>query len=210
MKRSTVDDEQPSSSAPKRRKASQACATCRKHKTRCELPEALTTQDTLRCHRCRVGNLQCSFESTNIIHLAASGATVVVESSSAARNGETSSHNPNAGYDQDSFSPPKLNPQPSPYNIPRDYPKPVKSARDLIVEDLLPCPFVPWGPMYVPGDFDWTSAPILAIHELSASWYQRRDERTSTVDDRYLTNILSTNQITQLLEMYVFIPFLLI
>jgi len=45
----------------KRAKANQACASCRKNKTRCELLEP--TSYYSRCHRCDVLSITCSFET---------------------------------------------------------------------------------------------------------------------------------------------------
>src|SRR5712691_568623 len=45
----------------KRAKANQACASCRKNKTRCELLEF--TSYYSRCHRCDVLSITCSFET---------------------------------------------------------------------------------------------------------------------------------------------------
>jgi hypothetical protein len=45
----------------KRAKANQACASCRKNKTRCELLES--TGYISRCHRCDVLSIPCSFET---------------------------------------------------------------------------------------------------------------------------------------------------
>jgi hypothetical protein len=44
----------------KRAKANQACASCRKNKTRCELLDSLSYS---RCHRCNVLSITCSFET---------------------------------------------------------------------------------------------------------------------------------------------------
>ena len=44
----------------KRAKANQACASCRKNKTRCELLEPMNLS---RCHRCNVLSITCSFET---------------------------------------------------------------------------------------------------------------------------------------------------
>jgi Fungal Zn(2)-Cys(6) binuclear cluster domain len=44
----------------KRPKTSQACVSCRKHKTRCEL---LDSEIRSRCHRCDVLSITCSFET---------------------------------------------------------------------------------------------------------------------------------------------------
>ncbi|KAH8824943.1 hypothetical protein DL96DRAFT_1611340 [Flagelloscypha sp. PMI_526] len=60
-----ASDDEPSSSAPKvqkakRPKTNQACSSCRKHKTRCEVLD--TAAIPYRCHRCRVLNVRCSYE----------------------------------------------------------------------------------------------------------------------------------------------------
>ncbi|KAI0053600.1 hypothetical protein FA95DRAFT_1579274 [Auriscalpium vulgare] len=46
----------------KRAKSSQACSSCRKHKTRCELLDSGSFVS--RCHRCEVLSLSCSFETS--------------------------------------------------------------------------------------------------------------------------------------------------
>ncbi|KAF7319506.1 hypothetical protein HMN09_00289700 [Mycena chlorophos] len=47
---------------PKKPKSIQACISCRKHKTRCEILDPSKTP--IRCHRCQVLALQCSYEDT--------------------------------------------------------------------------------------------------------------------------------------------------
>ncbi|TFK48539.1 hypothetical protein OE88DRAFT_1664416 [Heliocybe sulcata] len=49
----------------KRKKSRQACVACRKHKTRCESLE--TDYQTLRCHRCNVLAIPCSFETSDAV-----------------------------------------------------------------------------------------------------------------------------------------------
>ena len=51
---------------PKRPKSSQACSSCRRSKTRCELLDTTTSSSALKCHRCKVLNLQCSFETSGV------------------------------------------------------------------------------------------------------------------------------------------------
>ncbi|KAJ7056991.1 hypothetical protein C8F01DRAFT_1152987 [Mycena amicta] len=65
MKRVREGADEPSSSsraAPKKPKSIQACISCRKHKTRCEILDP--TKNPVRCHRCQVLALQCSYEET--------------------------------------------------------------------------------------------------------------------------------------------------
>ncbi|KAG7097418.1 hypothetical protein E1B28_004765 [Marasmius oreades] len=62
MKRSREDSNPSSSSvkAAKRSKSVQACTSCRKHKTRCEVLD--TTSTAIRCHRCKTLDIPCSYE----------------------------------------------------------------------------------------------------------------------------------------------------
>ncbi|KAF7354028.1 hypothetical protein MVEN_01089600 [Mycena venus] len=46
----------------KRAKTIQACASCRKHKTRCEILDH--SASPVRCHRCKVLSVECSYEQT--------------------------------------------------------------------------------------------------------------------------------------------------
>jgi hypothetical protein len=45
----------------KRAKSVQACASCRKHKTRCEILDIID-QQAIRCHRCKVLDQDCSYQ----------------------------------------------------------------------------------------------------------------------------------------------------
>ena len=58
----------------KRNKASRACTSCRKHKTRCELFEPSSQHS--RCHRCDVLSIACSFETNAPSNLVADRPTV--------------------------------------------------------------------------------------------------------------------------------------
>ncbi|KAF9266230.1 hypothetical protein L218DRAFT_102742 [Marasmius fiardii PR-910] len=49
-----------SSKASKRSKSVQACTSCRKHKTRCEILDPSPT--AIRCHRCKTLDLPCSYQ----------------------------------------------------------------------------------------------------------------------------------------------------
>ncbi|KIK04743.1 hypothetical protein K443DRAFT_407231 [Laccaria amethystina LaAM-08-1] len=53
----------------KRTKSSQACASCRRHKTRCELLGDISPQAHIKCHRCQVLGIECSFETSDSIHI---------------------------------------------------------------------------------------------------------------------------------------------
>ncbi|KIK69692.1 hypothetical protein GYMLUDRAFT_518684 [Collybiopsis luxurians FD-317 M1] len=53
------------SSSRSRKRAVQACQTCRKSKARCELLDDLQTAEILRCHRCKALGLSCSYQDAN-------------------------------------------------------------------------------------------------------------------------------------------------
>src|ERR1700722_4327716 len=59
----------------KRIKASQACASCRKSKTRCELVDTAARSGTLHCRRCLSLGMPCSYATSEIIHLIPTGKT---------------------------------------------------------------------------------------------------------------------------------------
>ncbi|KAJ7672578.1 hypothetical protein DFH06DRAFT_1036905 [Mycena polygramma] len=62
MKRSRENKDDASRAGTKKPKSIQACTSCRKHKTRCEILDP--TKSPVRCHRCQVLTLQCSYEDT--------------------------------------------------------------------------------------------------------------------------------------------------
>ncbi|KAJ7720659.1 hypothetical protein DFH07DRAFT_1008489 [Mycena maculata] len=51
-------------SPTKRAKTIQACTSCRKHKTRCEILDP--SESPVRCHRCKVLSIACSYEQTQV------------------------------------------------------------------------------------------------------------------------------------------------
>ncbi|KAK0206995.1 hypothetical protein DFS33DRAFT_1382081 [Desarmillaria ectypa] len=187
----------PNTASPKlkRRKTNQACASCRRHKTRCELPEDIggisDYRTQLRCHRCKVLNVDCSFETSNIIHV-----------KSKINSTPTSTILLPANLDPSvvSTSTPEVSRE-TPYSAP------VVSARELRVEDLLPSTQSPMGPIPVTGSFDWTAAPMLAIRELanqreSATTQARSSSSSNQSSDESLSSILTSTQITWLLEIF--------
>ncbi|KAJ7704406.1 hypothetical protein B0H17DRAFT_1193653 [Mycena rosella] len=63
MKRSREPkDDSRAAASTKKAKSIQACTSCRKHKTRCEILDP--SKSPVRCHRCQVLALQCSYEET--------------------------------------------------------------------------------------------------------------------------------------------------
>lgn len=180
---------------PKRRKASQACASCRRHKTRCELPEDISSisgyRGQLRCHRCKVLNVECSFETSNIIHV-----------KSKINNASTSTILLPATLDPSAAST-----SASDASRAAPYPAPVASAQELRIEDLLPGPQSLMGPIPASECFDWTAAPMLAIRELanqreSTTAQARSSSSSNQSSDESLSSILTSTQITWLLQIF--------
>ncbi|KAF7360253.1 hypothetical protein MVEN_00754200 [Mycena venus] len=62
MKRSRQQVTQIPSISTRRSKGIQACTSCRKNKTRCEILD--TTTSPVQCHRCKVIGIHCSYEET--------------------------------------------------------------------------------------------------------------------------------------------------
>ncbi|KAJ7337372.1 hypothetical protein DFH08DRAFT_748674 [Mycena albidolilacea] len=62
MKRSRENKDDSARGGTKKPKSIQACTSCRKHKTRCEILDP--SKSPVRCHRCQVLTLQCSYEET--------------------------------------------------------------------------------------------------------------------------------------------------
>jgi hypothetical protein len=125
---------------PKRTKAARACEPCRRMKSRCEILDIYfqpAVPGTLRCHRCTVVGVKCSFESSNFIH---SPEPTQIENSLDSPASESSG---NAEITADN-SPPV--------------------GRGMRPEDLVPTSTTPiWGSV---NRVDWTAAPMLAIQEL--------------------------------------------
>ncbi|KAJ3865796.1 hypothetical protein EV359DRAFT_38015 [Lentinula novae-zelandiae] len=196
----------------KRSKASQACSNCRRHKSRCELLEFPSPSQGITCHRCKILNVQCSFESSNIIHLPSSQSHP--ETSRAILVNPTSASNSASPSESTHFCPPlppnqlpsptpsASEPSPRPYHDASNASS-AKQVRDLRPEDLV-SEETPWGPCGGQGGFDWTAAPISAIHELASkdNLYSSSSSRLPSTTDRDIRAVLAQNQINRLLEIF--------
>ncbi|KAL0950179.1 hypothetical protein HGRIS_010172 [Hohenbuehelia grisea] len=193
----------------KRSKASQACSTCRKHKTRCELLDTTTSTGPIQCHRCKVLNIECSFENSDIIILPkAQASSPSLSSLSNTANGTpivpTASLGA-LGVDRvsDDESPPQYESPPStstlrpPAPLPRVTPD---HGRQLKVEDLVPTPQTPWGLLSLPEGFDWSAAPMLAIQELTK--VRTSNPHPNRPPDLSLPSILSSSKIAFLVDTF--------
>ncbi|KAJ3992657.1 hypothetical protein F5050DRAFT_885536 [Lentinula boryana] len=197
----------------KRSKASQACASCRRHKSRCELLEFPSSSQGITCHRCKILNIQCSFESSNIIHLPSSQShpeasrAILVNSASASSSAsppESTPFCPPCPPNQlPSPTPSTSEPSPRHHHDTNNSISNVKQARDLRPEDLV-SDDGPWGPCGGQGGFDWTAAPISAIQELASKnlLHPSSPSRVPSTTDRDLRSVLTQNQINRLLEIF--------
>lgn len=183
MKRASGSQESPSSgSGPhtKKAKASQACASCRKAKTRCELLDD-PRSGTLRCHRCRVIGTECSFETADIIHFIPKEKSVI----------ETHTHSQTIVVAPLSFA--DLD------EVTSESQNEASTGRRLQPEDLVPSPGVPWG--FVDRQ-DWTASPMLAIQEVACFPQPIDPGNTDKRVGELLSNILTATEIASCLDMW--------
>ncbi|KAJ3797558.1 hypothetical protein GGU11DRAFT_784469 [Lentinula aff. detonsa] len=190
MKRQT--DNTPSTSsasstrATKRSKSVQACANCRKHKTRCEIL-GVVDQVVVRCHRCKVLDLECSYQTMDRSLFEVARSTT---STKGDEHGEWHDRNLDvlSGY---SGTP-----------TPRDAPG---SSNASLPTDLYPNkPHLLWDFLGTSqSSMDWT-APLQAIQDLMK---QSRDTSAPRrfpppVSNDSLDHILSPNQIQHLTSIF--------
>ncbi|KAJ7481456.1 hypothetical protein FB451DRAFT_129101 [Mycena latifolia] len=188
-------------SAPKRTKASQACALCRRQKYRCEILDARTQPGagavTIRCHRCKTLGVECSFETSDLTHFVPkpttrSPAVLAVAS-------ETPTSSPPEIYGSlntlASVASSRSNSETFPVN---STPNSTPGGSGLLPEDLVPTATTPiWGCI---NRVDWTATPMLAMQELVRC--PRTDSGLQIVDARNLADILSPPEIRSLLEIF--------
>jgi hypothetical protein len=158
----------------KRAKASQACTSCRKHKTRCELFESASYYS--RCHRCEVLSITCSFE-TNAPPIQARDISPVTTVRRRILNAVLST------------------PQSDSDNC-------LESTRCEMVGSTSRPHMSPWEFLKVPGIPDWTATPMLAMLTLSKMACKDQTIIQPTTN-LALTEVLSSEQMQYLLSLYV-------
>ncbi|KAJ7721040.1 hypothetical protein B0H16DRAFT_1603590 [Mycena metata] len=204
----------------KRTKASQACQQCRRQKSRCEIldiPSQPGAPVTIRCHRCKVLGAECSFETSNLIHFAASTTPQTPTSHPSpatppVTSPATLSYDPPAGSPEFctglntlaavASSRPNVSSSRPNTDLVRSNPIPNPGTPNQYgmstPEDLLPTATTPvWGSSL--SRVDWTATPMLAIQELV------RCPRTETVFQpgaSRLSDILSPQETTSLLDIF--------
>lgn len=189
----------------KRAKAAQACLSCRKHKTRCEMLDG--DNAGAQCHRCKVLSLSCSFED-------GSGQS---PGPSSAR-GQQSDCPAQPNIDRRSSVPLSKKPQDLPIDDTRRHskvwgnthtdtlppfrapPRDVDEVELLHPERLLPEKQSPWGFLKLPGGFESNMVPILSIHALARSGTNTAEPSRSKVDQTLL-HILGREQVKYLVDM---------
>ncbi|KAJ7481471.1 hypothetical protein FB451DRAFT_1085095 [Mycena latifolia] len=189
--------------APKRTKASQACASCRRQKSRCEIldvrtqPGAGAAAVTIRCHRCKVLGVECSFETSDLIHFLPRPTPQTQTPPALVAVSPTVSETP---------SPPEIygglntlatvaSSRPNAEEVPVNS---IPSRYGMLPEDLVPTATTPiWGCV---SRVDWTATPMLAIQELVRC--PRTDSGLQIATAGSLADILSPPEITSLLEIF--------
>lgn len=194
----------------KRAKAAQACLSCRKHKTRCEM---LDGDSGLQCHRCKVLSLPCSFGDSNGPPVGASTPRPqarVLDAHKADRQPSISlsSNKMQDIISDDSFNPPKTmsttweGPAPGTLSLFPDQPREKVEVDLSDPQRLLPERHRPWGLLKLPGGFDGTTVPMLAMQALVRSGVNGEDALKNKIDQS-LFQILGGERIKHLTDMYV-------
>ncbi|KAI6130259.1 hypothetical protein EDD16DRAFT_1077582 [Pisolithus croceorrhizus] len=188
----------------KRAKAAQACLSCRKHKTRCEV---LDGESGVQCHRCNVLNLTCSFEDTKCpIGTSSSRVTdipkvdrracVPTSSSKASEVILDGSFDPSKGFSKSWESPAPDSPSSF-----RDQPLDKVEVDFSDPKRLLPEQQRPWGLLKLPGGFDGTTVPMLAMQALIRSGVSGEDALKSKIQQS-LFHVLGRERIQYLTEIF--------
>ncbi|KAF7293006.1 hypothetical protein MIND_01199900 [Mycena indigotica] len=194
----------------KRTKASQACASCRKQKSRCEILDVRPVAGApvvIRCHRCKVLGVECSFETSDLIHFAPKAVSASTPSSDASSPGTsttlvepTSSYSGLGALAAAAAASSLPTPIPPPLNTPTTIP----ARFGIAPEDLVPNASTPvWGPGYKASRVsrvDWTAAPMLAIQEMVRC--PKIDQPIDIPSAARLSDILSGAEITSLLDIF--------
>ncbi|KAF8208176.1 hypothetical protein K438DRAFT_1813558 [Mycena galopus ATCC 62051] len=196
MKRATGSSSE--NPPPKRSKASQACASCRRQKSRCEILDVRPASGVpvvIRCHRCKTLNVECSFETSELIHFSPK---TILHTSPAVSPPTTSTPTPPTESDGglSTLAAVAASSRPNAEDgAPINH---ITGSFGMRPEDLVPTAATPiWGSV---SRVDWTATPMLAIQELV------RCPRTDVVArlpaaDR-LSDILSPLEITSLIELF--------
>ncbi|THV08147.1 hypothetical protein K435DRAFT_771725 [Dendrothele bispora CBS 962.96] len=182
---------------PKRQKTSQACNSCRKSKTRCEILED-REKGTLRCHRCKVLGVHCSYQDMDKSEL------------------EESLRLPKVDKDVNKDMSSRNSPLARTIRWEQEAIRMVELANDSILlktiaKETAEPKFMMWDFFHLPEGhtYDW-SAPLETVRELakfasdSESGSQQSTEKPRSVPNSSdsLTQILTNDQIQHLLDVF--------
>ncbi|KAF7366732.1 hypothetical protein MSAN_00931300 [Mycena sanguinolenta] len=183
---------------PKRTKTGQACAACRKQKSRCEILDGPAPGEKIRCHRCKVLNItDCSFENPHLIPLP-----------------PPTSHVSSTPQTQSTAPPASSGPASDPDNhcsglstlaavaSSRSSVEGVSAGQSLSIRPeslpMVPAATTPvWGSV---SRVDWTATPVLAFQELVRC--PRCEAGVQIPSVERLPDILSPSEISSLLEIF--------
>ncbi len=182
-----------SSRSRSKRSKVQACSSCRKHKTRCEVLDL--ERSVVRCHRCNVLKLECSYEGMDksvfspepSVAKSSPGSSVEGPTIQSAYDLGVSSRLLNSGTTSSSPSTIADSPHATGSDPNNDFPNPDNM----------------WS--FVPHRLDW-GAPLMAMLEL-ARQPQEDKFHTSAMNDHSLSSILSQAEIDHLITLYVLSSF---
>ncbi|KAJ7130302.1 hypothetical protein C8R44DRAFT_775290 [Mycena epipterygia] len=198
MKRASPASDSP---ATKRSKASQACASCRRQKSRCEILDVRTHPGapvSVCCHRCKVLGIECSFETSDLIHFLPkpTATTPTHQGASPSTVSDESSPPEYESYGGlntlATVASSRPNVEPATVNS-------IPSRYGMLPEDLVPTATTPiWGCV---SRVDWTATPMLAIQEMVRC--PRTDHAgPELASGGRLADIVSPPEITSLLEIF--------
>ncbi|KAH8999076.1 hypothetical protein EDB92DRAFT_922497 [Lactarius akahatsu] len=165
----------------KRNKASRACTSCRKHKTRCELFEPSSHHS--RCHRCDVLSIACSFETN------APSNPLVNSTPNTVTNARRHVFKP-------AFSAPGQGTNKC------DEPTCEPTQSELLGSTPRSNMVSPWEFHKVPGIPDWTAAPMLAMLTLSKMVASKDRPTVWPGTNPVFTEVLSGDQRRHLLSLF--------
>ncbi|KAJ7672558.1 hypothetical protein DFH06DRAFT_1319973 [Mycena polygramma] len=182
---------------------------------RCEILDVYPTLGTasIRCHRCKVLGVECSFESSDLIHFTPKPTNLHTPPEASTSSAATTPHSPatvesspaanGGGYGYDgglntlaAAASSRSNAEPSGAEPVSGSSNPMERA--MRPADLLPTPTTPiWGS--VPRA-DWTATPMLAIQDLTRC--PRADTWLQLPAVDRLSDVLSAHEIASLLEIF--------
>ncbi|PBK66992.1 hypothetical protein ARMSODRAFT_959661 [Armillaria solidipes] len=184
----TEDRVESSSRSRSKRSKVQACSSCRKHKTRCEVLDL--ERSVVRCHRCNVLKLECSYEGMDK-SVFAPEPSVAKSSPGSSAEGPTIQSAHDLGVGSRFLNSGTTSGSPSTIAD-----SPLATGSDT--NNDFPNPDNMWS--FVPHRLDWC-APLMAMQEL-ARQPQEDKFHTSVMNDHSLSSILSQAEIVHLITLF--------